>query len=152
MLPYELTHVKTTRNLSIMATRKIELGDTGRTVARQIRRIRERNGLSLQELSDRLTRLGRPILPSGLSKIERGDRRVDVDDLDMLAAALGTIPNDLLLDPLPAPEGVSQEDYERFMDAAGMVLRASLREKMTHDPNYIRSLIEMDARSEDTNE
>jgi transcriptional regulator with XRE-family HTH domain len=100
---------------SIMGTRKIELGKTGHTVASQIRRIRDRNGLSLQELSERLTAVGRPIVPSGISKIEQGDRRVDVDDLTALADALGTIPNDLLYEPQQAPAGISQDDYERMV-------------------------------------
>ena len=62
-------------------------------MAAQIRRQREREQLSLQDLSDRLeSAVGRPILPSGISKIEQGDRRVDVDDLVALADALGTAP------------------------------------------------------------
>jgi transcriptional regulator with XRE-family HTH domain len=116
MLPYELTDVKMTRYISIMGTRKIELGKTGRTVAARVRRIRERNGLNLQELSDRLAEVGRPILPSGLSKIETGSRRVDVDDLTALADALATIPNDLLYEPEQAPAGISQDDYERLVE------------------------------------
>jgi transcriptional regulator with XRE-family HTH domain len=99
-----------------MGTRKIELGQTGRTVAARVRRIRERNRLNLQDLSDRLAPLGRPILPSGLSKIEQGHRRVDVDDLTALAAALGTTPNDLLYEPEQAPAGISQDDYERLVE------------------------------------
>jgi transcriptional regulator with XRE-family HTH domain len=101
---------------SIMGTRKIELGPTGRTVATRVRRIRERNGVSLQELSERLTAVGRPILPSGISKIEQGARRVDVDDLTALADALATIPNDLLYEPEHAPAGISQDDYERLVE------------------------------------
>ena len=116
MFPYKLTQVKKARYISIMGTRKIELGPTGRTVAARIRRIRERNGLNLQDLSDRLAPLGRPILPSGLSKIEQGNRRVDVDDLTALAAALGVIPNDLLYEPERAPAGISQDDYERLVE------------------------------------
>jgi transcriptional regulator with XRE-family HTH domain len=116
MLPYELTNVKKTRYLSIMGTRKIELGKTGRTVATRVRRIRKRNGLSLQDLSDLLAPLGRPILPSGLNKIEQGTRRVDVDDLTALADALATIPNDLLYEPEQAPAGISQDDYERLVE------------------------------------
>jgi hypothetical protein len=67
-------------------------------------------------LSDRLAEVGRPIVPSGLSKIELGNRRVDVDDLTALAAALDTIPNDLLYEPEQAPEGISQDDYERLVE------------------------------------
>jgi transcriptional regulator with XRE-family HTH domain len=81
---------------SNMGTRKIDLGETGKRVKANLRRLREENDLSLHELSERLATLGRPILPSGLSKIEQGDRRVDVDDLVVLADALGTVPSGLL--------------------------------------------------------
>jgi transcriptional regulator with XRE-family HTH domain len=84
-----------------MGTRKIELGDVGLRVAAQIRQIRERKSLSLQDLSESLSKLGRPILPSGLWKIEQGTRRVDVDDLAAIARALEIVPSTLLN---PAPE------------------------------------------------
>jgi Helix-turn-helix domain len=60
---------------------------------------RRRKQLSLHQLSDRLAAVGRPILPSGLSKIEQGTRRVVVDDLVALADALGTVPGALLQGP-----------------------------------------------------
>jgi transcriptional regulator with XRE-family HTH domain len=96
-----------------MGTRKVELGEAGHTVRAQVRRLREQRGLSLQALSDRLVAVGRPILASGLSKIEAGTRRVDVDDLVALAGALGTVPDDLLTPNAP-PKGV---------DAAEVMLR-----------------------------
>lgn len=66
-------------------------------VAANVRQLRERRGLTLDELSQRLGEIGRPILKSGLSKLETGQRRVDVDDLLALAIALETSPNRLLL-------------------------------------------------------
>lgn len=60
-------------------------------------------GVSVRELS-RLTttRDGRTIVPpNGISEIENGLRRVDVDDLVALARALGTSPAVLLM---PTPE------------------------------------------------
>jgi transcriptional regulator with XRE-family HTH domain len=89
-----------------MGTRKVELGETGHTVKAQIRRLREQRGLSLQALSEQLETVGRPILASGLSKIEAGTRRVDVDDLVALAEALGATPDDLLTAPDAAPKAV----------------------------------------------
>lgn len=62
-----------------------------------VRQLRERRGLTVRQLSARLTELGRPILPSGITKIEQGQRRVDADDLVALAVALGVTPNRLLL-------------------------------------------------------
>ena len=86
-----------------MGTRRVELGEVGHTVKAQVRRLREQRELSLQALSDRLETVGRPILASGLSKIEAGTRRVDVDDLVALAEALGTTPDDLLTASEAAP-------------------------------------------------
>ena len=92
-----------------MGTRKIEQGPIGHQVAAQIRWQRERRNLSLQQLSERLTVVGRPILPSGISKIEQGARRVDVDDLVALADALGTAPGALLQGPLRESVGLTEE-------------------------------------------
>jgi transcriptional regulator with XRE-family HTH domain len=44
-----------------------------------------------------MTDVGRPMLKSGLNKIEQGERRVDVDDLVGLALALDVSPARLLL-------------------------------------------------------
>jgi transcriptional regulator with XRE-family HTH domain len=96
-----------------MGTRKVELGEVGHTVAAQVHQIRERRRLSLQALSQRLAQLGRPILPSGLSKLEAGTRRVDVDELVMLADALWTTPNVLL----QASETDIEQKYEEAVDA-----------------------------------
>jgi transcriptional regulator with XRE-family HTH domain len=101
-----------------MGTRKIELGDVGLRVAAQIRQIRERKGLSLQDLSESLSRIGRPILPSGLWKIEQGTRRVDVDDLAAITRALETVPS-ALLDPAP-------EDIQTASGEHADALRAAL--------------------------
>jgi transcriptional regulator with XRE-family HTH domain len=113
-----------------MGTRKVEQGKVGHLVAAEIRRRREQRQLSLQTLSDYLEVLGRPILPSGLSKIEAGTRRVDVDDLVALADALGTVPSALLRGGVPKkPGGYTEEDMEiaqaaedalRRCEAAGM--------------------------------
>ena len=65
--------------------------------AENLRRIRQERGFSYAELARRLAAIGHPILDTGLLKIEKGDRRVDVDDLIALAVALETTPNRLLL-------------------------------------------------------
>ncbi|MFE1430367.1 helix-turn-helix domain-containing protein [Streptomyces fungicidicus] len=77
---------------------KTQVSDpTGRTVATNVRRIREVRGLSTYELASRLEAAGRPIAASAISKIERAERRVDVGDLMTLAHALGVSPVTLLL-------------------------------------------------------
>lgn len=58
---------------------------------------RKRRRMTTAELSQRLSELGRPILANGITKIEKGARRVDTDDLVALAVALDVTPNLLLL-------------------------------------------------------
>lgn len=77
---------------------KTSLGPAGETLMRNIKRIREGQRLTFVELSDRLTKVaGRPIPVLGLRRIERGERRVDVDDLLALAHVLDVSPVDLLV-------------------------------------------------------
>ena len=126
-----LTVVKIKRYCSNMGTRKVELGTSGHAVRANIRRIRELQKMSLQDVSDRLTRLGRPIARSGLSKIESGDRRVDVDDLVAIAAALSVTPNRLLKTPDNSPmagfPGMTKDDYEDSVAVAGRFLHTILQ-------------------------
>jgi transcriptional regulator with XRE-family HTH domain len=53
--------------------------------------------VSLKQLEERTALRGRKISLSALSKIENGDRKVDVDDLLVIALALDTSPTALLL-------------------------------------------------------
>ena len=75
------------------------LGPVGERVAARLKRIRQERGLTLSDLASKLDDLGRPILVSALSKIEKGQRRVDADDLIALALALDVSPNQMLLPP-----------------------------------------------------
>lgn len=80
-----------------MATRRVEIGPFGETVRRNVTRFRGLRGLTMTQLSARLTELGRPMGVSTLSGVENGGRRVDADDLVMLAAALDVSPASLLM-------------------------------------------------------
>ncbi|WP_405830800.1 MULTISPECIES: helix-turn-helix domain-containing protein [unclassified Streptomyces] len=71
--------------------------ETGKTVAANVRRLREARGLSTYDLSRALAEAGRPIAPSAIAKVERAERRVDVGDLMALAVVLGVSPVTLLL-------------------------------------------------------
>ncbi|GAA2347363.1 helix-turn-helix transcriptional regulator [Dactylosporangium salmoneum] len=67
----------------------IPIGDHGRRLAANIKRIREQQRISLVELSALVARHGRQIGRMALSRIESNERHVDLDDLVALAAALG---------------------------------------------------------------
>ncbi len=74
-------------------------------VAENVLRLRKQRGLTVRQLSERLAELGAPILASGITKIEQQQRKVDVNDLVALAAALNTSPAVLL-----APDVQEGED------------------------------------------
>jgi transcriptional regulator with XRE-family HTH domain len=101
----------------MMAGIKKELGPTGRRVAEAIRRFRrgENQDITTAELSRRLTALGQPIPDTGITKTEKGDRRVDVDDLAAIALALGVTPNTLML---PQVDYLGGQDFHWLTPAA----------------------------------
>ena len=86
-------------------------GNTNEHVAANMRTARQAIGMDLRTLADRIRDTGRAMSASALSKIENGDRRVDVDDLTVFAYMLQTTPAALLTPPTGAkpstgvPEG-----------------------------------------------
>lgn len=88
-----LLHAK----IDVMAGKKLATGVTGRTVAYNVKRLRQKADLNYTELSERLKIYGRDIPPLGIRRIEDGERRVDVDDLMALALALNTNVNALVI-------------------------------------------------------
>jgi transcriptional regulator with XRE-family HTH domain len=100
-----------------MGTRPVEQGETGRHVAAEIRRLRTKYRWTLREVSAALEDAGRPLLPSGISKIEDGERRVDVDDLVAFAQVFGVSPHELLgwTPPASAP---AEADTQQAVEAA----------------------------------
>lgn len=73
-----------------------EIGPIGRNLARAVAALRERRGLTYKKLSELLEATGRPIFPLGLSRLEKDDRRVDVDELVALSVVFGVSPLALL--------------------------------------------------------
>ncbi|MCL8015194.1 helix-turn-helix domain-containing protein [Streptomyces sp. AS02] len=71
-----------------MAARSLEIGPAGIRAARTIEILRTQRGLSQRQLAGRVTALGHPMSNTMLSRIERAQRRCDVDDLIAIAEAL----------------------------------------------------------------
>jgi len=88
-------------------------GNTNAHVAANLRSARQAIGMDLRTFSERVKETGRSMSPSALSKIENGDRRVDVDDLTVFAYILQTTPATLLAPPEGAspPTGVPSGQY-----------------------------------------
>jgi 8-oxo-dGTP pyrophosphatase MutT (NUDIX family) len=106
----------------------IPLGPVGGYVIANLTELREARKLTYRELSERLKAIGRVIPPLGLSRIEKGSRRVDADDLVALALALRVNPAALLLPRTGGTEDVvelaphvrrSMLRAWRWMDGAG---------------------------------
>jgi len=102
-----------------MTGMKSELGFTTRAVSENVKKHRERNGYGYARLSRELTKLGRDIPSLGLSRIESGDRRVDVDDLMALALVFGVSPIRLLM-----PDAPDKDDTVRLTGATTNASRA----------------------------
>jgi len=87
--------------------------NTNAHVAANLRSARQAIGMDLRTLSERVKETGRAMSPSALSKIENGDRRVDVDDLTVFAYILQTTPATLLAPPDgdSPPTGVPSGQY-----------------------------------------
>lgn len=76
-----------------------DLGPTGGHVAENVKRLRFVQHVTTETLAERVSGLGRPMHATTITKIERLQRRVDVDDLVALAAALNVTPTQLLDPP-----------------------------------------------------
>jgi transcriptional regulator with XRE-family HTH domain len=80
-----------------MATNEVPRGPVSGYLTENVKRLRAARRWSLADLSNELEAVGRPILSSGLHRLEQGKRRVDADDLVALAAAFHVSPISLLL-------------------------------------------------------
>ncbi|MFG2299423.1 helix-turn-helix domain-containing protein [Actinacidiphila glaucinigra] len=80
-----------------------QYGDTAKTVAQNVKRLREIRNLTIYALSSALGDVGRPITPSAVAKIERLQRQVTVDDLAALSVVFKVAPSALLLPLKDAP-------------------------------------------------
>lgn len=98
-----------------MGTNAVQRGPTADTVAVNVKRLRDDLNLGLRALAARLANAGRPLTHTALDKIERGTRRVDVDDLMALAVALEVSPATLLM-----PEVTTAEWDDAEVETTGL--------------------------------
>ena len=85
-----------------VAEKRVPPGPTGETVWARVAQLRGAQKLSYTDLARRCEDVGRSIPVLGLRRIEADARRVDVDDLMALAAALNVSPATLLMPDVPA--------------------------------------------------
>ncbi|MBN7457547.1 helix-turn-helix transcriptional regulator [Mycobacteroides abscessus subsp. abscessus] len=107
-----------------MGRKAIELGPTAATVALNVKRFRTGlRGWTLAELSERMTEVGRPMTGNTLSAIENQTRRIDVDDLIALSAALEVSPAALLM-PHITPEDTGDPGDPSLMQELRIITSA----------------------------
>jgi transcriptional regulator with XRE-family HTH domain len=69
-----------------------------RNIARNVRALRLERGLTVDGLVARMGAQGQPVNRMSIVRLERGARRIDVDEWRALAAALNAAPDRLLAD------------------------------------------------------
>jgi transcriptional regulator with XRE-family HTH domain len=121
----------------MMAARSIEIGEAGGCVAAAVAALRQRRGWEQRQLAERVTAAGRPMSASVLGKVEAAARRVDIDDLVALAAALEVPPSRLL----PAEDGGQAKTVDPFEEAAGP---GSVKARVLDDIAALGDLEELD--------
>jgi transcriptional regulator with XRE-family HTH domain len=110
-----------------MGTNAVRRDATAETVSANVKDLRKARNLGLRSLAKKLEDVGRPLSHSAVDQIEKGTRRVDVDDLVALALALDVQPSVLLMPRLGDPVevvavtekvGMSANQLWRWLTAA----------------------------------
>lgn len=95
-------------------------------VGRSVKRLREANGWSQRDFAERMKALGIPLHHATVAKVEKGTRRVDLDELLKLAYALNVAPVHLFV---PTDEYIDtlQVDVTPEVTVGPYVLRKWIR-------------------------
>lgn len=101
----------------------------GDVAAGNVKRIRSERGWTQAQLAERLAALNYPIGQPTLAKVEKGNRKISVDDAIALAIALNVPPLNLLLPDrldaevsLPGQRRARSLELRRWFDARGPLL------------------------------
>lgn len=117
---------------------------TSQVVGRNVGRFRNGSGMTTRALAARLTELGVPLSPSGISDIEAGRRTVSVDQLTCLAMALDVSPIALLM-----PESGPETDHQAKLTGTPVMLNLGflpwLRGDVPLDPKLWDDPFEVEA-------
>ena len=92
-----------------MAKPKVNAGAATEAVAANLARIRNDGRISVRAMAERS---GNRLTPNAVSEIENGRRKVDVDDLVILAIALDVSPATLLMPPASLTKPVRERGYD----------------------------------------
>jgi transcriptional regulator with XRE-family HTH domain len=99
-----------------------EVGPLGRNLIDNVQLLCKERRLSMRRLAAELDAIGRPIPALGLARVQRAERRVDVDELAALAAVLGVTP-DALLAPPGAARNAQAADHPAVQAAGTLATR-----------------------------
>lgn len=108
-----------TRYVVEMTTSEVPPPNTARRwVGANLRHLRTSQGLTLEQLAERVTALGFGIDKASLSRIENGRTNVDVEKLLAFAQALDVAPDRLLRDPEHLDAALLDRIYRHWRNAA----------------------------------
>ena len=129
-------------------------GNTNEHVAANVRTARQAIGMDLRSFAELLKATGRTMSASGLSKIENGDRRVDVDDLTAFAYILQTTPAALLAPPEGAspPTGVPDGQFNHEEIQAWVRGQAKFTTEAVSSIHYYENLMKQYAGADKGNQ
>jgi predicted nucleic acid-binding protein len=118
-----------------MGTNAVRHDATAETVSANVKRLRLDQNLGLRGLAKKLKEVNRPLTHSAIDQIEKGARRVDVDDLMALAVALEVSPATLL-----TPMGGDDELVDAT--AVGRLTVRELRRRITDTDSELAETVE----------
>jgi transcriptional regulator with XRE-family HTH domain len=100
------------------------LGETGKNVIANVAGLINVRGLSQRRLSAELRKAGCPVLPLGIARILKGERKVSTDELAALARVLEVTPAALMA-PVTEVHGRARPAIGAVQDLADLIASGS---------------------------
>ncbi|MGW6008637.1 helix-turn-helix domain-containing protein [Streptomyces sp. NPDC055210] len=95
--------------------------DTERVIGREMRRLRERLGITQQDVADRMTKNGFRLHQTQIAKMERGERAIRVNEWIGIASALGVTTQEMLISALASNEDESVRNLHTLAELEGQM-------------------------------